>query len=168
METDIVVYDTNILIDIYTMGLLDHCARWGVRIHTTSLVCNEIVSEEQRTAIEKYLVLNVFRYDSIEQYNVLQNFISGFANKSNLSMPDFSVLKLAKDLSAPLYTADKRLRNIAKQYGVETYGSLHIVVELNAIGILSKDEAFVALDLLQKTNRRISENIIEEVKMQLR
>lgn len=167
MTTDIVVYDANILIDIYDMGILEKCAELGIRIRTTSLVHNEITDTRQRTMIDKYLKMEILRYDSIEQYVDLQTFISQFQNKSNLSMPDFSVLKLAKELSVPLYTSDRRLRNIAFQFGVETYGSLHIVVLLNREHILAKQEAISALEILKRTNKRISNSLIDNVIAQL-
>ena len=82
-------------------------------------------------------------------------------------MPDFSVLKLAKELSVPLYTSDRRLRNIAIQTGVETHGSLYIVVLLNQAGLLSKDNSIKALELLRQKNQRISDKQIEKVIEQL-
>ncbi len=167
MGTDVVVYDTNILIDILDMEILEACAKLGLRIHTTSLVRNEITDEQQWAKIKEYLDISIFIYDDWEQYNTLHIFISQCQHKSNLSMPDFSVLKLAKDLSVPLYTSDRRLRNIAMQTGVETHGSLHIVVLLNKAGILSKDNAIKALELFRLKNQRISDNHINNVIEQL-
>lgn len=167
METDIVVYDTNILIDILDMEILEVCEKLGLHIHTTSLVRNEIENEQQWAKIAEHLNISIFAYDDLEQYSNLQVFISQFQHKSNLSMPDFSVLKLAKELSAPLYTSDRRLRSIAIQTGVETHGSLHIVVLLNQAGILSKDNAIKALELLRLKNQRISDKHIENAMEQL-
>lgn len=167
MQPEIVVYDANILIDIYDMGILEQCAALGLRVHTTSLVCSEIVDAQQRAAIDKYLRMEVLPYDTLQQYIDLQRFMSDFQHRSNLSMPDFSVLKLAKELSVPLYTSDRRLRNIAVQTGVETYGSLHIVVLLNAAGILPRENAVAALELLRRKNPRISNTLIDTVLAQL-
>ena len=167
METDIVVYDTNILIDILDMEILEVCEKLGLHIHTTSLVCDEIEDEQQWAKIAEHLNISIFAYDDLEQYSNLQIFISQFQHKSNLSMPDFSVLKLAKELSVPLYTSDRRLRNISIQTGVETHGSLHIVVLLNKAGLLSKENAIKALELLRKNNQRISDNHIGNVIEQL-
>lgn len=167
MGTDIVVYDTNILIDMFDMQILEACAELNIHIHTTSLVCNEIIDEQQRTEIGKYLDMDVLEYNGLEQYEELLTFIAQFQHKSNLSMPDFSVLKLAKELSVPLYTSDRHLRNIAVQTGVETHGSLHIVVLLNEAKILSKDDAIKALRLLEQKNQRISSKYIENTIAQL-
>ncbi len=167
METDIVVYDTNILIDIVDMELLEVCEKLGLHIHTTSLVRDEIENEQQWAKIAEHLNISIFAYDDLEQYSNLQIFISQFQHKSNLSMPDFSVLKLAKELSVPLYTSDKRLRSIAIQIGVETHGSLHIVKLLNEAKALSKDNAIKALELLRRKNQRISDNLINNVIAQL-
>lgn len=167
METDIVVYDTNILIDILDMEILEVCAELGIHIHTTSLVRNEIEDEQQWAKITEHLDISIFPYNDWEQYSNLQVFISQFQHKSNLSMPDFSVLKLAKELSVPLYTSDRRLRNIAIQTGVETHGSLYIVVLLNQAGLLSKDNSIKALELLRQKNQRISDKQIKKVIEQL-
>ena len=154
---DIVIYDACVFIDAINMGILEALSKAGAIIHTTSLVTNEILLPVQKNAIEKWLNIQVLRYDTIDQYDELNKFRSTIYPQKNLSLPDFSVLKLAIDMAVPLYTSDSGLRKVA-----QIHGSLGLVIELYRCGALSKVEAQVAIDKLQETNSRISERVIEE------
>lgn len=159
---DIVIYDACIFIDILDMGILEALSKADYVIHTTSLVKGEIVQPAQKAAIERCLYVSVYKYDRIEQYQELFAFKDSIQPRKNLSDPDFSVLKLAMDKSAPLYTTDGKLREVAKIHGVQVHGSLGLVVELNQDKYLTKSEAQEAIAKLERSNRRLSKAIITE------
>lgn len=164
---DIVIYDACVFIDVINMGILEALSKAGAIIHTTSLVTNEILLPVQKNAIGKWLNIQVLRYDTIDQYDELNKFRSTIYPQKNLSLPDFSVLKLAIDMAVPLYTSDSGLRKVAQIHGVQVHGSLGLVIELYRCGALSKVEAQVAIDKLQETNSRISKRVIEEALYEL-
>lgn len=158
---EIVIYDANIFIDVINMELQDVLSCADYLIHTTSLVANEIIRPEQKAALSK-LKISVYRYDSLDQYKELSVFKESIRPKRNLSFSDFSVLKLALDKSAPLFTTDAKLRRVAKVHGLEVHGSLGLVIELNRAKLLTRQEAVNAIIKLQNTNSRISESIVNE------
>ena len=156
------IYDANIFIDVIDMAIIDVLREADYRIHTTSLVTSEIICAEQKAALSG-LQITVYRYDSIEQYADLYTFKDSIQSQKNLSDSDFSVLKLALDKSAPLYTSDAQLRRVAKIHGVQVHGSIGLVLELNRSRLLTREEACEAIARLQKANTRISQSVIDEV-----
>lgn len=160
---EIVIYDANIFIDVIDMAILEALSKADYVIHTTSLVTSEIVEPEQRAAIAKWLKVKVYRYDTLEQFRDLYAFKSSIQPQKNLSDPDFSILKLAIDKSAPLYTSDASLRKVARIHGVQVHGSIGLVLELNRSRLLTREEACEAIARLQKANTRISQSVIDEV-----
>lgn len=52
---EIVVNDTNILIDLYYADLLDYCTQLDLEFRTLDLVVEEISIREQREAIDRMI-----------------------------------------------------------------------------------------------------------------
>ena len=50
----IVVNDTNVLIDLYSIDLLEAFFRLPLQVHTTDFVLNELVKDDQRKEVEKF------------------------------------------------------------------------------------------------------------------
>lgn len=53
---EIVINDTNILIDLYNAGLLPYCKKLNLDFRTLDLVVNEIEDSEQYTAVKSILM----------------------------------------------------------------------------------------------------------------
>ena len=53
---DVAVNDTNILIDLYNIGLLEVFFNSGLNLHTTDFVLEEITNVEQSTLIKSLIV----------------------------------------------------------------------------------------------------------------
>lgn len=53
---EIVINDTNILIDLYNAGLLQYCKKLNLDFRTLDLVVNEIEDSEQYTAVKSILM----------------------------------------------------------------------------------------------------------------
>lgn len=49
---EIVVNDTNILIDLYNAGLLSYCKLLTLEFRTLDLILNEIEHKDQRNAVQ--------------------------------------------------------------------------------------------------------------------
>lgn len=52
---EIVINDTNILIDLYNAGLLPYCKKLNLDFRTLDVVINEIVDSEQYTAVQSII-----------------------------------------------------------------------------------------------------------------
>lgn len=66
---DIVVNDTNILIDLYSIDLLEYFFQLPIAIHTVDLVIHEIQDEAQRDSLKPYInrgILYVHKFSSEE------------------------------------------------------------------------------------------------------
>ena len=77
------------------------------------------------------------------------------AEDSRLSEQDWSALYYAQQLNALLLTGDKRLRNLAKQKGVNVCGVLWILDQLVDTSNLAKQEACRFLTELLLKNKRL-------------
>ena len=67
---EIVVNDTNILIDLYNAGLLSHCKRLDLDFRTLDVVINEIEEREQLDAVEQLIGSGTLRVDSLSSNQV--------------------------------------------------------------------------------------------------
>ena len=109
---EIVVNDTNILIDLYNAGLLSHCKRLDLDFRTLDVVINEIEEREQLDAVEQLIGSGTLRVDSLSSNQVERVFqmIGEYDGNCNLSPEDISVMVYAKDNNCRLLTGDKTLR----------------------------------------------------------
>ena len=67
---EIVVNDTNILIDLYNAGLLSHCKRLDLDFRTLDVVINEIEEREQLDAVEQLIGSGTLRVDFLSSNQV--------------------------------------------------------------------------------------------------
>lgn len=157
----IVVSDTNIFIDLYSVGLLNEFFALNFDIHTTDFVINELVVAEQRSAVLSFEKLRVKRFDS-KEIAKLFSFYSERHSKTNVSLPDCSVLMYAEDNGYMLLTGDGKLRRVAIEEGTEVRGVLYIFDKLVEDGLLSPNGACEKLQMLRKLNGRLPSKEIEK------
>ena len=161
----IVIYDANIIIDLYKIGLLHIIQQEDVQVHTTSLVITELKNPNRAEVKRLMPSLIVHSYDLPEQYATilsLQKELERGKERFNLSLPDVSVLHLASELSVTLCTGDGNLRKVAIRRGVNVTGTIGIIRQLFNEHIIDKDAAIQALKLLNETNSRIAPHLIDE------
>ncbi len=151
----VAVNDTNIIIDLYNIGLLEIFFNSGLDLHTTDFVIEEITNIEQRTLIKSFveqekLFVKAFSVDELLE-------ISYFKEKqtSNVSITDCSVWKYALKNSFILLTGDRNLRRVAQKSGVEVRGILYVFDLLVENQIISKQKAANKLEELIKSNVRL-------------
>lgn len=82
---EIVINDTNILIDLYNAGLLPYCKKLNLDFRTLDLVINEIEDSEQYTAVQSIIdegTLSVYSlsgeqigtvFQKVAEYNAIPN-----------------------------------------------------------------------------------------------
>lgn len=151
----VAVNDTNIIIDLFNVGLLDMFLSSEIELHTTDFVINEIVDLEQAKAIEKYinngnLFVKEFSGDEMESLFAFQS-----TQTSNVSVTDCSVWKYALENEYVLLTGDGNLRRDALENGVTVRGILYVFDLLIDARLLSFQMAINKLEQLLSNNVRL-------------
>ncbi len=159
---EIIVNDTNIFIDLYSIGLLRALCELPYDVRTVDFVINEIkdpgqseslaaLATEGKIKVEKFSIEELS--EIIEEYSKVPG---------NLSFPDCSVCYYARKHSATLLTGDRQLRKYAEGNNVSVRGVLFIFDELVDKGIIVADIAAQKLRDLSNVNLRLPNSEIEK------
>ena len=115
---EIVVNDTEVLIDMYNADLLGLVERCSITFHTVDYVMAELHrSPYKRPEIDQMVkdgVLSVHSFSDKENVDVVA-YYARMAVSTNLSLTDCAVLKYSKDNGYRLLTGDKKLRFVSEQ-----------------------------------------------------
>lgn len=161
---EIVINDTNILIDLVNAGILPYCKQLNLEFRTLDVIINEIEVVEQRNAIQSIIdegTLTVYSLSGEQIEKVFQK-VSLYEGVCNLSPEDISVMVYAIDYNCRLLTGDKTLRDKASMEGVHVSGILFITDMLIEKSIVSKDEMITILNRLLESNNRLPIKYIQE------
>lgn len=159
---EIVVNDTNILIDLSNAGLLQHCKILNLDFRTLDFVMEEISDAGQLTSVQRIIddgTLKVHSLDGAMMRKVFEK-IAFYEGKSNISPTDASVMVYAKENDCRLLTGDKKLRTTAENENVKVSGILFIIDLM--IGKIDNKLLLESLESLLKSNNRLPKNLIEE------
>lgn len=156
----IIVNDTNIFIDLHSVGLLEELCRLPYDIHTVDFVVAEIEDTEQREIFDKLVDENRIIVDGFTADEVLEIVEEHSAVSGNLSIPDCSVCYFARKHNVPMLTGDRRLRRYAEQQSIEVHGILFIFDEFVRHGIVSTTIAAERLEKLFSINARLPKSEI--------
>ena len=158
----IVVNDTNIFIDLISVGLLDAFFQLPIGVHTTDFVLNELTDEIQYAAVWKHVGL---KHLTVKRHTAAE--VVGIASfwencHNNVSIADCSVWLYAKDNGYTLLTGDAKLRSSAQSSGVTVCGILRIFDMLvDEYKIIPPDVGAERLEWLYKINNRLPSREIE-------
>lgn len=159
---EIIVSDTNIFIDLHSIGLLRAMCDLPYDVRTVDFVINEISDPVQSNSL---MVLVTEGKVKVEDFNIeeLAEIIEEHSIvPGNLSVPDCSVCYYARKHSATLLTGDRQLRKYAEGYNVIVRGVLFIFDELVSHGIIETGIAAKKLIELTKINVRLPKSEIEK------
>lgn len=159
---EIVVNDTNIFIDLHSIGLLEQFFELPIKVHTVDFIVNELINSEQSKAIRQYIdngKLNVQSFEAAELLEVikLQNNAGG-----NVSISDCAVWYYAKKNNFTLLTGDGQLRKKAIESNVTVKGVIYVFDQLVECNIISQNFAATKLQELITYNSRLPKSIIQE------
>jgi predicted nucleic acid-binding protein len=148
----VVIHDACILIDLANGRLLAAYLRLRYATVTTDLIVHEIGANSP--AISDWLKENaeVRTYTSEE---LIQLRLRKGKLSSALSAPDASVLFLAKERDALLFTNDRKLRRTAAEFGVRAHGVLMIMDALYEQDICTGGTLCEALTLMREKGARL-------------
>lgn len=158
----IVISDTNILIDLYDISLLDHLFVLPVEVHVLDLTIFELNDSELKKTLGVKIQEGSLYVESIAapQMPEVLNRMAG-----PLSLTDCAVWYCAKVNDWMLLTGDKKLRTKAIADGVRVVGILHILDVLLSGGLIDAADAAEKLEILWNKNKRLPK---EEVESRLR
>lgn len=161
---EVIVDDTNILIDLANTGLMPKCQGLEISFRTTDMVVSELHNCRQREIISKYIadgglsVVKIQNDDLMEVVNTYQQLSSSFS----LTLADISVMLLAEHLGCRLLTDDKKLIHQAHSRGIEANGILWLTGLMVEKRIVSPLEMADYLHKLMDTNERAPRQLILE------
>lgn len=161
---EIVVNDTNILIDLCNAGLLHYCKKLNLEFRTLDVVINEIEVDEQLHAVQRIIdegTLKVYSLSGEQMGTVFQKVVE-YEGKCNLSAEDISVMVYAIDNNCRLLTGDKTLKTKAILENVKVSGILFLTDMLTQENIISNEEMIIALERLLNSNNRLPKRLINE------
>jgi rRNA maturation endonuclease Nob1 len=161
---EVVVNDTNILIDLFNAGLLPYCRKLNLEFRTLDVVINEIENHEQHAAVQRIIdegTLAVYSLSSEQVGNVLRK-VAEYHGVCNLSVEDISVMVYAIDNGCRLLTEDKALREKATLENVKVSGILYLTDMLTEEAVISNEEMALALERLLASNNRLPKKLIKE------
>lgn len=158
----IIVNDTNIFIDLHSIGLLEDMCNLPYEIHTVDFVAAEIVEETQRHAFEQLVSTGKIRVNSFSVNEVMEIVAEHSDISGNLSIPDCSVCYYAKKHQVPMLTGDRRLRKYAEAQDIEVHGILFIFDEMVKYKVVTPTIAVTKLEELMQLNARLPKSEISQ------
>lgn len=158
----IAVNDTNIIIDLFNIGLLDLFFSSDIELHTTDFVLNELTDKEQLKVIRSYISVQKLKVKSFSGEELAKLFEFAYSQSSNVSPTDCSVWQYAQENSYTLLTGDGNLRRDAQKSGVTVRGVLFVFDYLTDCGLLSYNLAIAKLKELLSGNIRLPKTACTE------
>ena len=159
---EIIVNDTNILIDLHSLGLLEVLCELPYDVRTVDFVIAEITDPEQSEALSALARENKIRIESFDAEELGEIITEHSSVPGNISIPDCSVCYYARKHAATLLTGDRQLRRYAEANNVSVRGILFIFDELVANNVISSQQASAKLRELVAINVRLPKSEIEK------
>ncbi len=161
---EIVVNDTNILIDLFNAGLLPYCKKLNLEFRTLDVIINEIEDTEQYSAVQSIIDEGTLAVHSLsgKQVGTVFQKVAEYQGVCNLSVEDISVMVYAIDNDCRLLTGDKKLKDKATLENVKVSGILFLTDMLTQEAVISNDEMASALERLLNSNNRLPKKLIKE------
>lgn len=150
----IVVNDTNILIDLAELGLLEEFSKLGFELHTIDLIVNELEKPAQKASIDAFAKKGLLVVASLKPEEYV-SIVQKQASTTGLSFEDCAVWHYAETQRGILLTGDAKLRSSAQKAKLEVKGILFVFDQLVEEGIVEKSFAARKLEELLCLNPRL-------------
>ncbi|MCR5766392.1 MAG: hypothetical protein K6G09_10520 [Treponema sp.] len=162
IKEKLVISDTNILLDLISVDLLEAFFSLPCDFSTTDFVISEIIQPQQIKALDRFTKTGQFEVASFD-FEELMNINEVFENNdNNASLTDCSVWYYAKKTGGRLLTGDGKLRKSAEADNVKVSGILYIFDNLVEYGILEPSESADLLEELLQINMRLPKGECEK------
>ena len=150
----IVVSDTNVFIDLISVGLQEQFFLLPMEVHTTDMVVFEVRREGQSKIMTDLIDKGCLKVKAYTQEKMLP-FFQAEHRRYNLSPADYSVLTYSKNNGYILLTGDKKLRKVALSENVEVHGSIYVIAQMVEHHIISELKGVKKLEMLRSNNQRL-------------
>ncbi len=158
----IIVNDTNIFIDLHSIGLLRTLCKLPYDVRTVDFVINEINDPAQSESMSALATEGKIKVESFDIEELAEIIEEHSTVPGNLSIPDCSVCYYARKHSATLLTGDRQLRKYAEGNNVAVRGVLFIFDELVDKGVIAAEIAAQKLRELANVNVRLPKSEIDK------
>ncbi len=159
---EIIVSDTNIFIDLHSIGLLSALCDLPYDVRTVDFVINEIKDPAQSESLAALVTEGKIKVKNFNIEELTEIIEEHSTIPGNISIPDCSVCYYAKKHSATLLTGDRQLRKYAEVNNVSVRGVLFIFDELVNKGVIAAEIAAQKLRELTNVNVRLPKSEIEK------
>jgi len=155
----ILVNDTNILIDLMAIGLLESFLSCNFEFHTNDLIMNEITNEAQKQQVlklaneGKLFIAETKAQDYTDIFNL---------KVKNLSFEDCSIWHYTTKIQGTLLTGDGNLRKEVEKTTTDVKGILYVFDVLIENEKLSNANAIEKIKQLYVLNNRLPKKEIEK------
>ncbi|MBQ9287335.1 MAG: type II toxin-antitoxin system VapC family toxin [Bacteroidaceae bacterium] len=160
----VVVNDTNVFIDLFSVGLLEEFFSLPWEVHTTEFVLLELSREGQSETVRKYKEDGRLHIPSFEPKEMIEiaSLLPFQRKKSDVSFTDCSVWYYAKKNGYTLLTGDRKLRMVSEIDDVEVHGIIYVIDSIKEAELMPASEIVSRLELLMSKNPRLPKEAIEK------
>lgn len=161
---EIIINDTNILIDLVNTGLLELCPLLDIEMRTIDFVKRELKVESQLRLVEEQIALGNLKLETMDAKDVQGTFAlyMQYHGSTNLSRADCAVMYYAESRKCRMLTSDKNLRTCSEKRGIKVGGVLFLTDMMVEEGLMSRAEMIPYLQTYLATNERAPKKLIEE------
>lgn len=164
MEKEIIVVsDTNVFIDLYSIGLLKEFFSLPWEVHTTDLVMFELKRQWQNEEVSQYATKGLLYIPSLSavEMQVIVNMMMNSRRDTNVSLADCSVWYYARENNCILLTGDRKLKGVSSRDGIEVHGTIYIFDKMVEHKALHPALAADKLEQLYSINHRLPKSEID-------
>lgn len=134
----ILVNDTNIFLDLQSIGLLDKIFELPSEIHTVDFVVAEIITPRYADEIAEFINEGKLVVRAFTPSEILEIVTEQANAPGNLSITDCSICYYAKSGAYTLITGDRQLRKYAEAQNIEVHGILFILDKMIEYNVINK------------------------------
>lgn len=161
---EIIINDTNILIDLVNTGLLAICPQLDIEMRTIDFVKQELKDKEQLQLVEEQIKLGNIKLEKfgVEDVQATFSLYSMYHGSTNLSRADCAVMHYAESRKCRMLTSDKTLRTCSEKRGIKVGGVLFLTDLMVTEKLVSHEEMIQYLQKYLATNERAPKKLINE------
>lgn len=152
---ELVISDTNIFIDVISLGMADVLFQLPYKIVTLDLVLGEIEEEWQMEVMERAVKSGALGVKVMSGHEMAEAMEFKRTFRGNVSLVDVSIIRYAIATGADVFTGDRSMRTQAEERGVTVRGILFIFDEFVSRGLVPPSIAAAKLEELVGRNKRL-------------
>lgn len=159
------VFDATPLIYLGKINLVEKIRHFPEDKLTTRSVCIEVVEVGKNTGMqEAFLIEKLIKNKIIKLKNPTnKQYISVLRQNPKIHEADADVLALAFELNGVALLDDEEARGMAEAEGIEHHGTVYLLLRMMKMNLLTKKEAFDALNEIIRVGWRCSTELYVEI-----